>query len=226
MKCFTFALAMLLVPTGFVMADDTKCTGKCDAKGEHQCATLHASGPEKNCCGLTAGMQKLPKIEYMVGETKTCCEESAKAQAASTDAKVVYVVGEETFEDSNEAFVSLVEQTEQFVDAFATPKSCSESGTTKIAGESLTCSVKAGEVAAKVKKAMDGIAISYKVGEQVCQCPVEAKTLALEKKLKTLFVVDSEEMECEYAARLSLARAKYKAALIATAPIQTITSVE
>lgn len=86
-----------------------------------------------------------------------------------------------------------------------------------VAGEAMTCS-KAGEVAAKMKKAMDTVAISYKVGDKTCQCPTEAKTIATEKKLKTLFVVDKEETECEQTARLNLARAKYKAALLAMNP--------
>jgi hypothetical protein len=162
-------------------------------------------------------MDKLPKLAYMVGEQTLCCEESAKAVAASTKSKLIYAVGKEKFESSDKAFASLVEQTEKFVANFATPSTCKESGTTTVAGECVECSVKAGEIAAKVKKAMDTVAISYKVGDKTCSCPVEAKTLAAEKKVKTFFVVDKEETECEQTARLNLARAKYKAALMALA---------
>lgn len=215
MKCFKLGLMALALATtaSTVQADDSK--GKCDGV----CAT-------GNTCCVTEGLAKLPKMTYMVGEESMCCEESAKAVAASTKAKLMYVVGDEKFDSSEKAFVGLVDQTEKFVAAFATPSTCKVSGTTTIAGESMTCSVKAGEVASKVKKAMDSVAISYKVGDKTCHCPVEAKTIAAEKKLKTLFVVDNEETACEYSARLNLARAKYKAALVAMAPAKTDAKVQ
>ena len=213
MKSFKFGLmALALVSTGATLrAEDTKA--KCDAV----CAD--ATGT----CSVTAGLAKLPQIAYLVGTKSLCCEESAKAVATESKAKVEYVVGTEKFDSSDKAFASLVTQTEKYVSAFATPSTCSVSGNTTIAGECLTCSVAAGEVASKVKKAMDTIAISYKVGDKSCNCPVEAKALAAAKNAKTLFVVEKEETECELTARLNLARAKYKAALIALAPAKVET---
>jgi len=208
-------MALALVSaSNSLRADDAK--SKCDSA----CAT------GAGCCSLTEGMAKLPKLAYKVGETTLCCEESAKATAASGKTKLEYVVGKESFDNKDKAMVSLVEQTEKFVSAFATPSTCSVSGKTSIAGESLTCSVAAGDVASKVKKAMDSVAISYKVGDKSCSCPVEAKTLAASKKAKTVFVVGSEETECEHTARLNLAIAKYKAALIAMAPAKTEAKVQ
>ncbi len=208
MKTFKFSLMALALMSGgaSLLADETKA--KCDA----------ACAADAGTCPVTADMAKLPKIAYMVGKKSLCCEESAKAVATETAAKVEYVVGTEKFDCPDKAFASLVTQTEKFVSAFATPSTCSVSGKTTIAGESLTCSVAAGEVATKVKKAMESVAISYKVGDKTCECPTEAKTLAAAKKAKTLFVVGTEETECEQTARLNLARAKYKAALLAMAP--------
>ncbi len=213
MKFFKLGMmALAFVSAGMTLrADDAK---KCDAA----CAT------EGGTCTVTAGMAKLPKLSYMVGTKSLCCEESAKATAAETSAKVKYVVGTEKFESSEKAFASLVTQTEKFVSTFATPSTCSVSGLTTVAGESMTCSVAASEVASKVKKAMDSVAISYKVGDKTCNCPVEAKTLAAAKKAKTLFVVEKEETECEQTARLNLARAKCKAALLAMAPAAKVDS--
>jgi hypothetical protein len=210
MKSFKLGfMALALASTAsMVQADDPK--GKCDGV----CAT------EGTCC-VTEGMAKLPKISYMVGKESLCCEESAKAAAASSKESLVYVVGTEKYDSSDKAFAGLVDQTEKFVSTFVTPSTCKISGTTSVAGESITCSVKAGEVAAKLKKAVGSVAISYKVGEKTCHCPVEAKAIAADKKLKTLFVVDNEETECEQTARLNLARAQYKAALIAMAPAKT-----
>jgi hypothetical protein len=199
-------VAILMAGAGTVIAEDIK--KKSDEKCAGACAT------ESTCC-MTTALAKLPKIEYQVGDEKLCCEESAKGMAKETGSKLVYLVGDDKYESSGKAFEGLVEHTEKFVSDFATPHSCSVSGTTTVAGQSMTCSVKAGEVAAKAKKAMDKVAISYKVGDKTCQCPVEAKTLAASSKSKTLFVVDEEETECEMTARLNLARAKYKAALLA-----------
>jgi hypothetical protein len=207
LKLSVMALALLSTSTA-LRADDTK--GKCDA----------ACALDAGSCPVTAGMAKLPQIGFMVGTKSLCCEESAKATAAETSAKMEYVVGTEKFDTKDKAFASLVTQTEKYVTAFATPSTCSVSGQTTIAGESMSCSVAAGEVASKIKKAMDSVAISYKVGDQTCNCPVEAKTLAATKKAKTLFVVDKEETECEQTARLNLARAKYKAALLAMTPVK------
>ncbi|MEQ1828789.1 MAG: hypothetical protein ABL921_22690 [Pirellula sp.] len=215
MRIFKLSLmALALASTSaLAWADDAKdkCPGVCASGGA--------------CC-ITAGMEKLPKIAYMVGEQTLCCEESAKSVAASTKTKLVYAVGKEKFESSDKAFVSLVDQTEKFVAAFATPSTCKESGTTTVAGECVECSVKAGEIAAKVKKAMDTVAIAYKVGDKTCNCPIEAKTIAAAKKAKTIFVVEKEETECEQTARLNLARAKYKAALIALATEKTESKVQ
>ena len=208
MKSLKFSLmALALISAGTTLrADDTKA--KCDA----------ACAADAGTCPVTAGMAKLPKMAYMVGTKSLCCEESAKAIATESASKVEYVVGTEKFDSSDKAFASLVTQTEKFVAAYATPSTCSVSGKTSIAGESMTCSVAAGEVATKVKKAMDSVAVSYKVGDKTCECPTEAKTLAAAKKAKTLFVVGTEETECEQTARLNLARAKYKAARLAMAP--------
>ncbi|MCU0712864.1 MAG: hypothetical protein MUC43_12455 [Pirellula sp.] len=198
-------LSALLVTGGFMIAGDD---GQCDAK----CAT------ECKACPVTEGMAKLPQLVYKVGDELACCENSAKSMAQSAGKPVNYVVGKESFECSTKAFSSLVEQTEKYVSTYATPKTCDVSGKTSVAGSELTCSVAAGEVAAKVKKAMDAVAISYKVGDKTCSCPAEAKSLAESSKAKTLYVVDGQETECEMTARLNVARAKYKAALMATAP--------
>ena len=208
MKSFKLGLMFLALTSAGSMlrADDAK--GKCPGT----CAS------DSSTCSVTAGMAKLPAMAYLVGEESLCCEESAKSAAAAAKTKLVYVVGKEKFDCPDMAFESLVDQTEKYVSAFATPSTCSVSGATTVAGESMTCSVKAGEVADKVKFAMATVAIAYKVGDKSCSCPVEAKALAASSKGKTLFVVDNEETECEQTARLNLARAKYKAALIAMAP--------
>ncbi len=177
-------------------------------------ATCPVSG---GTCSITAGLEKLPKMAYMVGEESICCVEMAKAKAKETGTKLAYLVGTKKFDTESAAFTGLVEETERFVAEFAKPQECKVSGSITVAGQECSCSVAAGEIAQKVKKAMDTVAISYKVGEKVSQCPVEAKATAKSSGLKTLFVVNKEETECEQTARLNLAKAKYQAALVAMA---------
>ncbi len=168
-------------------------------------------------CSVTAGLEKLPKLAYMVGEESICCSEMAKAKAKETGAKLVYLVGTKKFEDETTAFTGLVEETEKFVDQFSKPQECKVSGAISIGGQECSCSVMAGEIAQNIKKAMDTVAVSYKVGEKACSCPVEAKATAKSTGLKMLFVVKEEATECEQTARLNLAKAKYQAALVAMA---------
>ena len=72
-----------------------------------------------------------------------------------------------------------------------------------------------------VKAAVDSVQLSYKVGDEECNCPVKAKELAIDSKGEMIYVVNGEETCCGMTARLETARAKYKAAvkaLIAAAP--------
>jgi len=191
--------------SGFSFAEDatTKAPATCPASD--------------GACSVTAGLEKLPRLAYMVGEESICCSEMAKAKAKETGAKLVYLVGTKKFETETAAFTGLVEETEKFVDQFSKPQECKVSGSISIAGQECSCSVMAGEIAQKVKKAMDTVAVSYKVGDKVCSCPVEAKANATSSGLKMLFVVAKEATECEQTARLNLAKAKYQAALVAMA---------
>jgi hypothetical protein len=189
--------------TSFAEEGSAKSTATCPTAG--------------GTCSIAAGLEKLPKMAYMVGKESICCAEMAKAKAKETGNKLVYLVGTKTFDTETAAFAGLVEETEKFVDQFAKPQQCKVSGSISVAGQECSCPVAAGEIAQKVKKAMDTVAISYKIGDKVCQCPVEAKATAKSSGLKTLFVVNKEETECEQTARLNLAKAKYQAALVAMA---------
>ncbi len=182
------------------VASDAKCEGKC----------------ESDCCSgcpVTAAMAKLPKMTYKVGTESTCCSESAAKMAAEKKTPLHYVVGEKTFEDKTEAYTALVEQTEAMVNDFVTPKSCSVSGTHTVAGKSCKCSVEAGKNAELVKTAIKDIKMTYAVGEKTCNCPTQAGSLAKTSGEKMTYVVGEEKTCCNMTARLTLAKAKYKAAV-------------
>jgi len=204
-------VATLFLSSGYLLASDD---GQCDAK----CAT------ECKSCPVTAGMAKLPQIAYKVGDELACCEDSAKSMAASSGQTLSYVVGKESFDCPTKAFASLVDQTEKYVSTYASPKTCSVSGKTTIAGQEMTCPISAGEMATKVKNAMDKVTISYRVGDKACTCPLEAKSLAESSKAKTVYIIEDQETECELTARLNLARAKFKAALVASSPTPALST--
>ena len=57
------------------------------------------------------------------------------------------------------------------------------------------------------------VQVSYKVGDQQCDCPNKAKQLAAESGEKVTFVVNDQETCCPIGSKLNLARAKFRAAL-------------
>ncbi|MEM8681010.1 MAG: hypothetical protein AAGF97_16825, partial [Planctomycetota bacterium] len=71
-----------------------------------------------------------------------------------------------------------------------------------------------------IKDAMDTVAVSYKVGDEECNCPTQAATLAKESGEKQIFVVGDAETCCSIDARIKVAQAKYKAAVMALAKLQ------
>ena len=163
-------------------------------------------------CPISEAMAALPKMTYKVGEEATCCADSAAALAEKTSAPIHYVVAEKSYDDKSEAMTALVEKTEAMVVAFTTPSVCEKSGSTTIAGTACSCPMGAAKNVKLVKEAVDAVHVSYKVGEETCDCPMKAKELASDGT-EMKYVVDGEETSCEMTSRLNVARAKYKAAV-------------
>lgn len=220
-----FALASvcsLSIAIVSVSAADTKTSSSdapktcCVKKGE--CASKTACSGGVCSASVATAMEKLPKMTYLVGTKETCCPDSAAALAKSADQPVKYKVGKETFDSKEDAMTTLVSKTEAMVEAFTTPSTCKVSGTTTIAGHKSSCSVAAETLAKSVEKATQLVSMKYKVGEEVCSCPLSAKAMAKKAGVSPTYVVGDTETQCEMTARLALAREKYKAALIAVAP--------
>lgn len=203
----TFAQAEEKIDGTFVatLATEKVCDAKCEA-GE--CAAG---------CPIQAAMDALPKFTYQVGTEKTCCSEAAAKLAKEHDAPIHFVLSDKKFETKSVALVALAEATEKYVAAFATPKTCSVSGKTTVAGKELCCDVMAGQRAKLAKDAMAKVNMTYLVGKQACNCPNEAASLAKTSGDEQLFVVGKEKTCCSTTARLTLARAKYRAAVEALA---------
>lgn len=178
------------------------------------------AGKCAGACPIAKAMGELPKLAYMVGEQSACCPSSAAALAKKQELPVTYAVGEKKFDKKDAAFVSLVEQTEAFVNEFIEPCKCEASGTTTIAGKTCNCPVEAGKTAELVKAAAKKVHMTYTVGDKTCNCPNEAATLAKTSGKEKVYVVGDTKTGCELTARLKLAQAKYKAAVEALAADQ------
>ncbi len=220
MKHFTCMLAIMAVAafTSVTVAQDEAPTGRCPAQQAQTSAVANQEGEIVTCqeCPVSAAMASLPKMTYKVGEESTCCSESAAKLAEESAAPIHYVVGDNVYESKEEAFVSLVESTEEMVNAYITPACCEESGTTTIAGETCDCPNAAAARTELVSKAVEDIMISYKVGEESVCCPNAAAALAEESGEAIHYVVGEEDTCCEMTARLTAATLRYKAAVQAT----------
>ena len=201
------------------VAKATECKG---GECSHGTSVSLVSTSKSHGCPIEAAMAKLPKMTYTVGDKTTCCSKTAAKLAEQSGAKVRYAVGKKTFDDKQKAFITLVKTTEEFVDGFGAPHKCNVTGTTTVAGKSCHCPIEAEKRAKVVRAAMTKVRMTYLVGEKSCNCPVEAKKLAKDSGSATRYVVNSEKTECEYTARLNLARAKYKAAVQAAEKLATL----
>ncbi len=190
----------------------TAATGTACADGT--CASK-SCGADCKDCPITAAMKALPQMTFAVGETKTNCPKEAAELAKTANAAIQYVVCEKAFATEAEATAALADATEKFVTEFAEPKKCEESGKVKVCGKDLCCETMAAETATVAKTAMEKVAMTYLVGEKECSCPNEAASLAKESGNPTVFCVAGETTCCNVQARLNLARAKYKAAVVA-----------
>lgn len=172
-----------------------------------------ASACKGEACPINAAMKLLPKLTYQVGTESVCCPTAAAELAKKNEAPVQFVVAKNVYEDESKAKLALVEETEKFVAKFAAPQTCKVSGKTTVAGKEVCCPVSAAQTVTLVKAAMDKVNLTYLVGDKECSCPNEAKAIAADTKAPTFFVVAGEKTSCSLTSRLSLARAKYKAAV-------------
>lgn len=199
-------LVCTMVLASSLLAEEEKCP-------------LCPLGAEKECsaCPIAAAMKNLPQITYAVGEEETCCAKAASKLAEEHSTAIVYLVGKEKFEDAGKAKLALVSATEEFVENFASPQVCKVSGTTSIAGQKTECSKTAAKLTGIMANAMKTVHLTYAVGDETCDCPNHAASLAKKSGQAKLFVVGKEKTECEVTARLNLARAKYRAMVEAIA---------
>lgn len=208
MKHLAMALALcgFLTFSGAIRADEPPAAcckeGKCEG------------------CSVAEAMAQLPQMTYMVGEESTCCSASAEKMAKDMGKPIHFVVGDHQFADMTEAMTQLADDTEKFVNDFATPHTCNVSGTTTLAGHKMACGESAKAVAQAMHDAMEHVQMVYKVGDETCNCPMEAKSLAEKSGAKTEYLVGDDSTSCPIDARVKMAQAKFKAAVEAFAKAQ------
>jgi len=189
-------------------ADGGCCSKTCTAE---KCDATQCDAGQG--CPIAAALGRLPKLTYAVGEKTTCCPKEAAKLAKESSGHIHYCVGKTEYHTRSEAHAALIEATEEFVAAFTKPHTCPKSGRLSLAGQAQHCEKAAGHTADLMQKAMAKVKFTYQVGDKECHCPVKAGKLAKASGEEKLFVVGDEKTCCEKAARLNLARAKYKAAI-------------
>ena len=205
-------------------ADKAASAGTCTAE-TCSSATCSASGCDSSKgCPIAAAMARLPKVTYAVGEQKTGCPDAANKMAKESGGHVHFCVGKKEYDSKAEAQAALLDATEKFVADFAKPHTCPKSGKLTLAGQAQSCEKSAAHTAELMQEAMAKVKFTYAVGEEKCNCPIQAAKLAKDSGKEKLFVVGEEKTCCEKTARLNLARAKYKAAVEAMLKAQAQTA--
>lgn len=177
------------------------------------CVVAPTMADSPSCaCPLEAAMQKLPSLVFTVDGETTQCDKHAADLADQNEAPIRYVV-QQLYDNKADAQKALISTTENLLASFATASTCKSSGTTTIAGQKIDCAKSAAKLAAAVETATKLVQVSYKVGDEQCNCPNKAKQLAEKSGEKVTFVVNNEETCCPTSNKLNLARAKYRAAL-------------
>ena len=187
-----------------------KKSGPCNAS--KKTSLVKAEGKQ---CPVDVAMKRLPQITYVVGKTHTQCQATAGKLAVKSGTDATYMVAGKKFSDMKLAKVAHVEATENFVNAMCDSHKCPKSGKTFVGKKSFHCAVSAGKIASAGKSAMEKVVMQYKVGKKAICCPDMASDFAKSTKQAVTFKVGTSETTCSMTGRMNLAKAKYRAAVVA-----------
>jgi len=214
-----------------------KATTPCSKSANTPC---HKGGAklvsDKAGCPIAARLAKLPKIQYKIGEDVTDCSKSAAKMAEESKTKMVYLVGDKSFDKEGEAKVALTTALEaeianltamQFavgsdcVRCPITAKSMAKKAGTKVAyrvgGMDFADKDKAEKAVVLVTDASDAVKMTYKVAGKSFSCDKMAGARVEETGKEMTFVVGDEETSCPTTAKLMLTKAKVHAIIAAAA---------
>jgi hypothetical protein len=177
-----------------------------------------------------AVLASMPAVKYRVGEQTMCCPNAASAAAKTENKPVEYVVGEEAFKSQAEADARLVALYEKEIESMVAVQY-------SVGGEMTQCPHAAKDMADKAKApiayvvggvefadqakaeaavklvadAAAGVKMSYKVDGKPFCCDKMAGEAAKTGGKPIVFVVGSDEIAEESAAKLVFAQAKIRA---------------
>lgn len=177
-----------------------------------------------------AVLAAMPAVKYRVGEQTMCCPNAASVAAKTENKPVEYVVGEEAFKTQSEADAKLVALYEREIEAMIavqysvggestqcpnTAKQMAESAHApiafKVGGVEFADKTKAEAAVKLVADAAAGVKMSYKVDGKPFCCDKMAGEAAKTGGKPIVFVIGSDEIAEESAAKLVFAQAKIKA---------------
>ena len=199
---------LAIASMSIVIAEEVakKCEAECKVAAKSDCAS----------CPLTAAMDALPKISYIIAGEASTCANSATA-AADAGKEVKYVVAGKELCCPTAAKTAHLEAVETFVASFASTHACEASGKTFVGNKGYDCSEHATAMASVAKTAMEGVKTTHLVGDKEFCCPTAAGEEAEKASAKVTYVVADQKTECATTNRMNLAVAKYKAAVLAIA---------
>lgn len=209
--------------------------GCCKSKGA-------AVARKAGCCAgkgnalVAKVMNSLPHITYKVGDKETGCPvEAAELAKASEDAKVVYLVGDKSFDSKDGAQARLASVLEDEAEkmlkvsfsvdgecigcphtASATAKAKKTDMKYRVAGIDFASEAQAEAAIESARAALAKVTVTVKDGD------AERKVSKLDESNtpecgKASFVVDGEETPCPVRAKLLLAQARIRAMIEAAA---------
>jgi hypothetical protein len=180
------------------------------------------AGAKSGCAKSQAAAQlaSMPKMIYRVGDMKTCCKESATAEAKESGKPMYFVVEGEIYSDYGEAVESLTKALhakaaemrqvsyvagDQVVHCPMTAaKLAKDSGTKvkyRVAGVDFETMEAAKAAAERAEEAVSKLHMTYKADGEKVPCHKSAKAAGK----KVTYVVGDEETCCEKTARLKMA---------------------
>lgn len=216
------------------LVDGQSCQTACsDAQTAGQTAGQIASGCSIE--GKLALAADLPAMQRKVGDEVTSCPVKAGELSQASGQPVIYLVGQQSFEDANQATEAYAAELTSYLDKAtrvtfavdgecipcpdAASKACSAEGKTmtyRVAGRDFTSAEAAVRAAAMAYGASRQVNLNYEVGGECAgSCEKTAAEMSMATAQPVVYRVGDKETRCDVQASVMLAIARIEAAVTA-----------
>lgn len=238
-------IVALLVAASFpfvAVAEDKNAKSESKTKSAC-CQKAGSSGAKTACC---AGGSKsvackaacdeiakdMPKMSFIVGDTKVACPKEAESMAKADGKALKYVVADKTYDAAPAAYDALAAELDAYFNKMMTVQyavgeakvSCPQSADAlakkdgkpvhyRLASFDFADKVKAEKAAAEAKAAAEKITMKMVVGEKTYACPQSAESAAKSCSGKVEYVVGEQKLCCPNMARVAVAQARIETAV-------------